>query len=342
MKNKKYILAIIMSLVLLMTCACGDNTTNTESTPTQAPEVTPAPTAAPSAPVLYQVSPDTSTLMNCYVIKTRNNKYIVIDGGGVGTRENNSGYLYSYLQELTGQQVPEIEAWFLSHLHDDHVTEFTLIGTDPSKEIKINNVYFNLPSRAFMQRMENGKFTYLFDDVKQSYDRFFGEGAFDKTNGKNVFTDDVFEIDGIKVEILCTVSDSEGETNINDTSLIFRLTIEGQTVLFLGDAAVAEGGRLLSLCAKTIQSDIVQMAHHGQGGVAERVYVKINPKMCLWPTPDWVFDNTSGTLQTLVVRQWMIDLGVEYHLITGRYKTQSIEFPVNFDALTKEDITPGK
>ena len=47
---------------------------------------------------------------------SKNNKFIVIDGGGVATSDNNSGYLYGYLQELTGQQVPEIEAWFLSHL----------------------------------------------------------------------------------------------------------------------------------------------------------------------------------------------------------------------------------
>lgn len=340
---RKYIVLFFSLLLIVSLCACAESANIPQNTPqgTQEPTSSPITEQLPGAPVLYQVSPDRTTLMNCYVIKTKNNKFIVIDGGGVATSDNNSGYLYGYLQELTGQQVPEIEAWFLSHLHDDHVTEFTLIGKDLEKDIKINNVYINVPSEAFMKKSEGGRFAYIRDDVKQSYDRFFGTGAFDAINGKNVFTKDVFDIDGIKVEILCTVSDKEGESNINDTSLIFRLTIEGQTVLFLGDAAVSEGSRLLSLSAKTLKSDIVQMAHHGQGGVAQRVYAKIEPKMCLWPSPDWVFNNQNGNLQTLTVRQWMVDLDVEYHFITGRYGTQSMEFPVNFDKLTKEDITPA-
>lgn len=335
---KRNVVIFCLLLMMGLICSCENSSTTEQSS--IKPSATPVAEKLPTAPVLYQVSPDYTTLMNCYVIKTKNNKFIVVDGGGVGTSEDNSGYLYGYLQDLTGQQVPEIEAWFLSHLHDDHVTEFTLIGMDSDKDIKIKNVYLNVPSDAFMKKSESGRFAYIRDDVKKSYDRFFGVGAFDTINGKNVFTKDVFDIDGIKVEILCTVSDQEGETNINDTSLIFRLTIEGQTVLFLGDAAVSEGSRLLSLCAKTLKSDIVQMAHHGQGGVAQNVYAKIAPKICLWPTPIWVFNNQNGNLQTLTVRQWMIDLGVEYHLITGRYGTQSIEFPVDFDKLTKEDIKP--
>ena len=39
-------------------------------------------------------------LMNCYAIKTKNGKLIVIDGGGAGSEKNN-GYLYKKLQEIS-------------------------------------------------------------------------------------------------------------------------------------------------------------------------------------------------------------------------------------------------
>ena len=33
------------------------------------------------------------------------------------------------------------------------------------------------------------------------------------------------------------------------------------------------------------------MAHHGQDGVEMDVYRVIKPEICLWPTPDWLWDN---------------------------------------------------
>ena len=136
---------------------------------------------------LYQVSPDTSMLMNCYIIKTVSNKLIVIDGGGVATREKTSGYLYKELQKMSGQEVPEIEAWILTHMHDDHVTEFCLIGNDENKPIKVNKMYFNFPEYSFFEVIENGRFAYLHKDVESAYDNLFGKGEFEKCGGKTAF-----------------------------------------------------------------------------------------------------------------------------------------------------------
>lgn len=289
--------------------------------------------------MLYQVTPNADMLMNCYVLKTKNNKLIVIDGGGAGSPQVN-GYLYEELQRISGKKVPVIEAWFLSHMHDDHVNEFVLIGNDPEKEIIVKNIYFNFPSRDFMQRTENGNFYRFYDEIKTAYDRFLGEGAFEKTKGKNVFEGDVIDIDGVKFDILLTATDEETETNINDTSIIFRTTIDGQTVLFLGDAYIPQGQRLLEKYGNDLKSDIVQMAHHGQNGVDKNVYEAINPQLCLWPAPKWVFDNPSGTLRSFEVRQWMIDIGVKHHIVAGLHKTQALTFPVDFNSLKEVDITP--
>ena len=312
-------------LVLLTGCSCGVFSTGCD--------------VKTAKNVLYQVTPNADMLMNCYIIKTKSNKLIVIDGGGAGSPAAN-GYLYAELRKISGKKVPEIEAWFLSHMHDDHINEFVLIGNNPEKKIKINNVYFNFPSKEFMQKTESGNFYRFYGELETAYDRFFGEGAFEKTNGKNLFEGDVVEIDGIRFDVLLTVTDEENEKNINDTSMIFRTTIDGQTIMFLGDAYIPEGKRLLEKYGDALKSDMVQMAHHGQSGVDKDVYAAIDPTVCLWPAPKWVFNNTSGTLRTFDVRQWMMDLGVKYHVVAGLHKTQEITFPVDFNSLREVDITP--
>lgn len=286
--------------------------------------------------ILYQVAPDKDMLMNCYVIKTINNKLIVIDGGGSVT--SNTGYLYEKLQEISGQEVPQVEAWFLTHLHDDHVTEFNSLVKDSSKKIDIKNVYFNLPSKKFMNSSESGKYSYLFDDVKASYDKLYGAGSFDAIGGKNVFEGDVIEIDGVKIDILLTVTDEEKESNINDTSLIFKATIAGNTVMFLADTYIHEGQRLLDKYGSALKSDVVQVSHHGQNGVRQNVYQAIDPDVCLWPSPIWVFNNHPGIYQTPEVRNWMKALGVKYHYVTGVSLTQSISFPLNYSTLNQMNI----
>ncbi len=288
---------------------------------------------------LYQISPDTCMLMNCYVIKTASDKLIVIDGGGVQTREQTSGYLYDELKKISGKDVPEIEAWFFSHMHDDHVAEFYKIVQDDNKPIKIKNVYFNFPKREFFEKAENGRFAFLYDEIKKSYNKLFGAESFEKCDGKTAFEGDMFEIDGVKVEILLTTIEEILAGQINDSSMIFKVSVESQTILFLGDAYIDQGNKLVEKYGLNLKSDIVQMSHHGQNGVTEEVYKIINPALCLWPSPDWVFDNWNGNLNTLKTREWMINMGVKHHLITGRYKTQQILLPVDFNSFPEENIS---
>ena len=117
---------------------------------------------------------------------------------------------------------------------------------------------------------------------------------------------------------------------------------EVDIILFSGDAYIDQGNQLLEMYGENLKSDIVQMSHHGQNGVTEEVYRAIMPKLCLWPAPDWVFDNWNGNLNTFETRKWMENMGAKYHLITGRYKTQNVGFPVDFDKLSPEDISNSK
>ena len=60
------------------------------------------------------------------------------------------------------------------------------------------------------------------------------------------------------------------------------------------------------------------MAHHGQNGCDKPFYEAVSPDICLWSTPSWVWSNVNGTgpLKTLVVREWMKDLGVKENYVS--------------------------
>ena len=115
--------------------------------------------------------------------------------------------------------------------------------------------------------------------------------------------------------------------------MVFRMTLGGQTVLFLGDMGIEAGRELVTLYGKTLHSDFVQMAHHGQEGVEKDVYEAIAPRACLWCTPKWLWNNDAGkgynthTWQTVIVRGWMEELGVKHHFVN---KDGDHEIPIPY------------
>lgn len=285
--------------------------------------------------VLYQVAREELSLMMCYVIKTRNNKLIVIDGGIDGHGKNAEVYLLDVLKDIQGTEKPEIEAWFFSHIHPDHVNEFRKMVDSKKGQFTVNKIYFHFPTREFMQRTSPSALA-----LSEQFGR-----AFNELKGLNAYELYVppmvgykIQIDNVTFEIL-QVPDNETTANaINNSCMVFRMTAEGQTVLFLGDLGVEGGVRLLNTYRDALKSDMVQMAHHGQAGVDKDVYEAIDPKVCLWPTPIWVWENKdsngvegNGPYQTTEVRKWMFeDLGVKHHFVTGLSGTQAIELPYAF------------
>ena len=105
--------------------------------------------------------------------------------------------------------------------------------------------------------------------------------------------------------------------------MVFSIEAEGQRLLFLGDLGVEGGKQLLEQNApEQLRADICQMAHHGQNGVERAVYEAIAPRICLWSTPSWLWDNArdgeynTGPWKTLEVRGWMQALGVTEHYVS--------------------------
>ena len=293
-------------------------------TPTEEP--TEAPTeepVQPSAVALYQLAPEKNSLMQSYVIKTANGKLIVIDGGIDGEGKDRAPYMPAALRSILGLEEGEyfeVEAWFLSHAHKDHMYELSKMMRDYTADsnYKINNIYFDFPefgSEEYPAANGDMEISQIRENMNK-YGQVIGaevkDGStyYDDLNGAFINRESVakglsLEIDGVKIDVLQTWDPADGTSNMNDTSLVLRAWIGEQSVLFLNDLGSIGGRRLLTTYGDGLKSDIVQMAHHGQAGVNKDVYYAIDAEVHLWPTPIWVWNNANHTYQIDEVREWL-------------------------------------
>ena len=251
-------------------------------------------------------------LMMSFVIVTKTGKIIAVDGGFRGGDGSSRDYLYNFLCKNCDFEAQKftVDTWFFTHAHSDHTYAFVNMVKLHSN-VKVNRIVCDMIDEDYILQMPEYEHVYV-----QSLKVF--NSASESFNVETPQVGDKYEIDGLTFEILKTFrtpDTTKKYNNINDTSMVFRMSGAGKTVLFLGDLNVTGGKELVGMYSDELKSDGVQMAHHGQSGVNRDCYNKINPKLCLWPSPKWVWNNDPGTLKIDEVRGWMDDLGVTKHYV---------------------------
>lgn len=97
---------------------------------------------------VYQLFPHKGYLMHSYLIKTPNDKIVVIDGGNeIYMEKAYIQYAIRAILKLKKDDYFEVDAWFLSHGHNDHYGELShlLNEYDQNSNFKIKNFYFDFP-----------------------------------------------------------------------------------------------------------------------------------------------------------------------------------------------------
>lgn len=255
--------------------------------------------------ILIQLSPQSSRQMMGYLLKTCTGKLIVIDGGT--TEDTNQ--LIQQIEENGGK----VDAWFLTHAHDDHVGAFTQIIANTN--IEIDAIYVSVNELEWYQEHEpeRAEFTKMFLETLTS----------DKIKDKVVepSLNQIISIDDIKAEII-GIKNPEIIQNVgNEQSMVITFEIGKKRLLILGDTGIKSSEKLLKTQKEKLKSDIVQMAHHGQAGATKELYNIIAPKVCLWPTPEWLWNNDAGQgigtgpWKTLETRKWMEELSVKENYV---------------------------
>ncbi len=256
---------------------------------------------------IHMLKSVTDTICDSFIITTEDGKVIVIDGG----HKTETDYFVEYLKAVTGRRRPHIDAWFLSHPHDDHCEVFLEVVERRSRTVSFDKVYANFPEASFYEGYDAWCVA-----VIEAFDRLrpaFADKVFSLREG------DVFQIGAAKFTVFYTFN-PEWKGG-NDASTIMRMDLGGTSVLFTGDASVKSGDYVVEKYADSglLDCDYCKMAHHGQDGVGKNFYEAVSPEVCLWPTPTWVYENTNGNLQTFETRAWVEELGVkkEYKSFEG-------------------------
>ena len=263
---------------------------------------------------IHLLQSQTGRQMQSFLITTEDGKVIAVDGGW----RKDAAYFLSYLKEITGLEKPHIDAWFLTHAHEDHVDAFLEVMQNMSDALTVDRIYYNFPSVQYFARVLEP-------------DRSAERTATEFYNALPLFADkicivtggDVIEIGQAKIEVLYSPEWDIQKNICNNASTVFKMTLGGRTALFLGDCGVEAGERILAHYGESgiLSCDICQMAHHGQRGVNRAFYEAVRPEICLWCTPQWLWDNDRGKgfdthcYETVKVRGWMEELGVKTHYI---------------------------
>ena len=286
MKNKKQIILIGILLIILIIVGIILYDFNNSS-------------------YLIQLSPQGTRQMMGYVLKTNTSKLIVIDGGTIEDTEQ--------LIKKINENGKKVDAWFLTHAHDDHVGAFTQIVKNT--DIEIENIYVSVNEISWYEQNEPSRieFTKTFLETL-NLDKIKNKIIEPNLNQK-------ITIDNLEIEILGIKNPEITENAGNEQSMIFSINTGKNKLLFLGDAGEKTSKKLLKNQNEKLKSDIVQMSHHGQDGVTKELYQVVNPKICLWPTPEWLWNNDAGTgentgpWKTIDTRAWMKELNVKKHYI---------------------------
>lgn len=286
---------------------------------------------------LYQIAPDKDTLMQAFIIKTKNDKIIVIDGGVVTTRTGASkSFMPAAIRSVLGlgqDDYFEVEAWFLSHNHSDHIGELAnmLMKYDENSNYKIKKVLFDFPAYGTEEYPSHNVDMAEWEKLKQGLTNYAtinniavkGDSYYDDLNGSFINKASVerglaMNIDGVGIQVLQTWQDANDGTDVNNNSLVLRFTVENQTILFLNDLGLYGEERLVNGKWKhLLKSDIVQMAHHGQRGISKAGYERIDADVHLWCTPSWVWYSPVGEYQIHEVRSW-VNGGVDFNTSNAR------------------------
>ncbi|MBR6935306.1 MAG: MBL fold metallo-hydrolase [Clostridia bacterium] len=351
MKSKSFLLTVTAAVlcvpVLFGACAAPAALSVSKAPEaTECPEPTATPEPQPHDVELYQLAPEDQSLLMSYVIRTPMDKIIVLDGGIAGYGKEAPPYMPAAIRAILGlgqNDYFEVEAWFLSHGHNDHIGELAkmLEGYTADSNYKINNFYFNFPDFGTEWKSSAGANDYDLEEVdqlKRGFENYYSINAFtgidgatipeeqfvkpagagetyyyDLINAAVITTDRItegldFNIDGVNIRALQTWA--KNNSNVNSTSTVLRLTYGEHSVLFLGDSYTDNSARMLKMWdIKDVASEYVQMGHHGQHGPDKGFYRKIGAadSIRLWPTPIWVWEvyKATNNIATDETRGWM-------------------------------------
>lgn len=248
MKSRK-IASLVLSLVMVMSLLSGciftvENTSSDDSN-LSISELS-ALSQSESSIVSIAESEETSTWVevcfidvgqgDCILINIPGGKHVLIDSGTVESKTE-------VLRFLENKDVTELEYAFFTHPHADHIgAADEIINT-----IAIKNVY--LPNATTTTQVYERMLTAL--EAKENINVVQAKA------GQSI------AIDEITFDILSPIKESYSD--INQYSIVIKMTYGETVILFMGDATIENEAALLK-AGYDLDADVLKVGHHGSAG----------------------------------------------------------------------------
>ncbi len=248
----------------------------------------------------------------CYIITLEDGSFVIFDGGASGTMEiggvtwSLSEKIWSILnaryemifgekpQDKDGKRI-RIAAWVVTHSHGDHYGTPTSFWASYSsnKTWEMDYLIGNYPSSSAVHFVANSDINRMSNaqDLANQYGFTF----------LKVHTGQKYYFANLEMEVLTTYEDLAPERikNQNDTSTVLRFTVQATadgvkdgvatnvgapyTMIWTGDANRQQSRYLCAMWGDYLQSDMVQIAHHGNVGCETDFYDCVKASVVWFP-----------------------------------------------------------
>ncbi len=224
------------------------------------------------------------------IFKTAKGSIVVYDGGCKLESER----LLEALRRISGEAVPTVAAWLISHPHEGHVGAYAeLCGNERYRgALKVENLYCAfLPKEAYE--------LYRAKEAAENYARVEAVFGSDKSIGATVHTvkqGDIIKVDEVSVEVLRVPTyDPEVVVSVNDTSVVYKVDYNGeQSFILAGDGETAASNDLMKLDDEKLSADILFVPHHGRANLSPKLYERIGAKAYIWQMPAYLWYGDRG------------------------------------------------
>lgn len=172
---------------------------------------------------------------NGFVFQLKNGHFIISDGG----LETDLPYVLDYLESLTPEgEKPVVEAWIFSHGHSDHggIMTGVMRNRPQAQRLYVEGIYYSEPNDR-VKTMDPGAYHVVSRILGAS--KIFRTTKGERPNVYRPQTGQRYYFNDITMDILFAQEQlprEEYDGDFNDSSTICMFNIEGQKLLFSGDA----------------------------------------------------------------------------------------------------------
>ena len=212
-----------------------------------------------------------------FLIKTPNNKYLMIDTAKNGYNGGKSQAQIILLKYMIDNGIKNIDKIIVTHFDNDHSGG----AVDLIRGIKVKEIYVNSLTHNSVTAKE------IYKTAGQ-----FGTNVIEAENNQLIFDNDNLKITNYIAKNTAGVGD-------NESSIITLLQYGDFSMLFTGDAGIETFNRLREFIPKNLT--VLKVGHHGASGVINKEIAEyLNPRYSVISTGENKFGHPSVyTLKTL-------------------------------------------